>query len=91
MSGLCVHDFAFSITNIDLSAQFAERTVEKIYLAIVCGVVPRDKGDIHAAIARHPTHRKRMAVRDVNEGRAAHTGYRVIERLREATLVEHAG
>lgn len=75
-------------THIALSAQFAGRTVEKIYLAILCGVLPRDSGNIRAAIARHPTHRKRMAVRDEDEGRAAHTGYRVIERLREATLVE---
>ena len=75
-------------THTALSAQFAGRSVEKIYLAIVCGVLPRDKGDIHAAIARHPTHRKRMAVRDEDEGRAAHTGYRVIERLNETTLVE---
>jgi 23S rRNA pseudouridine1911/1915/1917 synthase len=54
----------------------------------VCGVLPRDEGNIRAAIARHPTHRKRMAVRDEDEGRAAHTSYQVIERLREATLVE---
>ncbi len=74
--------------HVALSAQFASRTVEKIYLAIVCGVVPRDEGNIRAAIARHPTHRKRMAVCDADEGRAAHTGYRVIERLNEATLVE---
>lgn len=74
--------------HISLSAQFAGRSVEKIYLAIACGVMPRDKGEIHAAIARHPTHRKRMAVRDEDEGRAAHTDYRVIERLNEATLVE---
>jgi 23S rRNA pseudouridine1911/1915/1917 synthase len=75
-------------THIALSNQFAGRTVEKIYLAIVCGVLPRDEGNIRAAIARHPTHRKRMAVHDESVGRAAHTGYRVIERLREATLVE---
>ncbi|NOS70371.1 MAG: RluA family pseudouridine synthase [Verrucomicrobia bacterium] len=75
-------------THIALSAQFAGRTVEKLYLAIVCGVMARDEGNIRAAIARHPTHRKRMAVRDEDEGRAAHTGYRVLERLREATLIE---
>lgn len=75
-------------THTALSAQFAGRTVEKVYLAIVCGVLLRDKGDIHAAIARHPTQRKRMAVRAEGEGRPAHTGYRVIERLNEATLVE---
>jgi 23S rRNA pseudouridine1911/1915/1917 synthase len=75
-------------THVALSAQFAGRTVEKFYLAIVCGIVPRDAGNIHAAIARHPTHRKRMAVHDDDDGRPAHTGYRVIERLNHATLVE---
>lgn len=75
-------------THVALSAQFAGRTVEKIYVAIVCGLVPRDEGNIRAAIARHPTHRKRMAVHDDDDGRAAHTGYRVIERLNQATLIE---
>jgi 23S rRNA pseudouridine1911/1915/1917 synthase len=75
-------------THVALSAQFAGRTVEKIYLAIVCGRLPRDEGNIRAAIARHPTHRKRMAVHDDDDGRPAHTGYRVLERLNQATLVE---
>lgn len=75
-------------THVALSAQFAGRTVEKIYVAIVCGIVPRDEGNIRAAIARHPTHRKRMAVHEDDDGRPAHTGYRVIERLNHATLVE---
>jgi len=75
-------------THLALSAQFAGREVEKIYHAIVCGVMPRDKGNIRAAIARHPSHRKRMGVREDESGRAAHTSYRVLERLREATLVE---
>jgi 23S rRNA pseudouridine1911/1915/1917 synthase len=75
-------------THVALSAQFAGRTVEKIYVAIVCGLVPRDEGNIRAAIARHPTHRKRMAVHDDDDGRPAHTGYQVLERLNHATLVE---
>jgi len=75
-------------THLALSTQFAGRQVEKIYHAIVCGALPRDEGNIRAAIARHPTHRKRMAVRDDENARAAHTSYRVLERLREATLVE---
>ena len=75
-------------THLALSQQFAGRSVEKIYLTILCGILPRDEGNIRAAIARHPTHRKRMAVREEAEGRAAHTGYRVLERLNESTLVE---
>ncbi len=75
-------------THVALSAQFASRQVEKIYHALVCGSLPRNEGSIRAAIARHPSHRKRMAVREDDTGRAAHTGYRVLERLRETTLVE---
>ena len=73
-------------THLALSAQFATRKVEKVYHAILCGELPRDQGEIHAAIARHPSHRKRMAVDD--GGREARTGYCVLERLRAATLVE---
>jgi 23S rRNA pseudouridine1911/1915/1917 synthase len=77
------HDAA----HIALAEQFAGRTLEKTYLAIVCGEVPREQGEIRAAIARHPTHRKRMAVTD-GSGREAWTSYHVRERLREATWVE---
>ena len=70
-----------------LAEQFAGRTMEKIYDAILCGELRRESGEIRAAIARHPSHRKRMAVTD-GSGRAAWTSYRVLENLREATLVE---
>src|SRR3954471_16466857 len=51
-------------THVALSAQFAGRKVEKVYQAILCGEVPRERGEIRAAIARHSSHRKRMAVND---------------------------
>ncbi len=73
-------------THLALSAQFASRKVDKTYHAIVCGEVQRDRGEIRAAIARHPSHRKRMAV-DEEAGREARTTYCVLERLRGATLV----
>jgi 23S rRNA pseudouridine1911/1915/1917 synthase len=75
-------------THLALSKQFSERRVEKIYQAIVCGEMARASGEIRAAIARHPSHRKRMAVRDDDSGRAAHTQWRVLEKLNGATLVE---
>jgi len=74
--------------HVALAEQFAVRTVEKIYEAIVCGEVPRAQGEMRAAIARHPTHRKRMAVTDGGGGREAWTSYRVLERLHAATRVE---
>ncbi|MEJ0090980.1 MAG: RluA family pseudouridine synthase [Limisphaerales bacterium] len=75
-------------THIALAEQFAEREVKKIYHALVCGEPARDSGEIRAAIARHPTHRKRMAVRDESEGRSAHTSYKILERLYATTLME---
>ena len=73
-------------THVALSEQFAGRTVHKIYHAILCGDLAREKGDIRAAIARHVTHRKQMTVDD-DRGREAHTSYEVLERLNHATLV----
>jgi 23S rRNA pseudouridine1911/1915/1917 synthase len=74
-------------THVALSTQFAGRSVEKLYRALVCGEMPRDRGEIRAAIARHTSHRKRMAV-DEESGRQARTSYHVIERLNAATHVE---
>jgi 23S rRNA pseudouridine1911/1915/1917 synthase len=75
-------------THLALASQFAGRTTEKIYDALVLGQLEREAGEIRASIARHPTERKRMAVRDNAESRFAHTSYRVRERLLHATYVE---
>lgn len=74
-------------THNALSAQFAGRKVRKLYQAIVCGHVEPPEGDIRAAISRHSSHRKRMAVNE-EAGREAHTSYRVLKLLRHATWVE---
>ncbi|WCJ59991.1 RluA family pseudouridine synthase [Fontisphaera persica] len=74
--------------HLGLSAQFSGRQVAKLYHAVACGEIPREGGILRTAIARHPTHRKRMAVVDEDVGREAVTEYRVRERLRGATLVE---
>jgi 23S rRNA pseudouridine1911/1915/1917 synthase len=71
--------------HLALAEQFAGREVTKIYDAILCGELLRERGEIHAAIARHPTQRKRMAV--ARGGREASTSYEVVEHLRGATLV----
>jgi len=74
--------------HLSLSEQFAERKTRKIYHAIACGEMARDSGVVHKAIARHPTHRKRMAALDDGDGKAARTEYRVLKRMRGASLAE---
>lgn len=74
--------------HLGLSEQFRCRALEKIYHAILCGELPRASGEIHTAIGRHPTKRRSMTVLPAGRGREASTSYRVLERLRGATLVQ---
>lgn len=76
-----------------LSKQFAARTVEKIYLALVAGKMRKETGVIENKIGRHPVHRQRMSVTSPR-GRAAKTEYRVVRSSEQASLVEcklHSG
>jgi 23S rRNA pseudouridine1911/1915/1917 synthase len=76
-----------------LSSQFAARTVEKVYLALVRGKLRKGSGVIEADIGRHPVHRQRMTIAQ-SRGRAARTEYRVIRSGDNASLVEcrlHSG
>ena len=70
-----------------LAQQFAGRTVEKIYLALVQGRVRDDAGRIDKPIARDPVHRTRMTTR-IGTGRVAWTEYGVLERFEKFTYLE---
>jgi len=69
-----------------LQRAFARRAVEKRYLALVYGAVAPLQAAIEAPIARDPANRMRMAV--VEGGRYARTEYTVLERLRDASLLD---
>ncbi len=70
-----------------LAAQFASRTVEKTYLALVQGRMRSDSGRITRPIARDPVRRTRMTAR-LDHGREALTEYRVRERFEGFTYLE---
>lgn len=70
-----------------LAAQFAGRQVEKVYLALVHGMVKAASGRIDRPIARDPVRRTRMTAR-LREGRTAWTEYRVLRRF---APIEQAG
>ena len=79
--------------HLDLSRQFAARTVEKIYLALVAGKLRRNSGSINAAIGRHRVHRTKMAIAREG-GREARTDFQVIRSGVAATLLKcclHSG
>ena len=77
----------------ELSKQFAARTVEKNYLALVAGKLRKPAGVIEEKIGRHPVHRQRMSA-SAARGRAAKTEYRVVRSSDRASLIEcrlHSG
>ncbi len=83
-SGLLViarNDYALQ----QLQQQQLAHTMHKEYIALVEGGFKTDSGTVDAAIARHPRDRLRMAIMD--DGRAARTHWRVIERFQQQTVL----
>ena len=71
-----------------LSKQFAEKTSEREYVALVWGNIEDDEGTVEGNIGRHDTNRMRMAVHESDEkGKPAVTHYKVLERFGYVTLV----
>src|ERR1700736_114501 len=76
-----------------LSEQFEQRTIEKIYLALVAGRLRNNAGTVEEKIGRHPVHRQKMSI-SRRRGREAKTEYRVLSSSAEISLVEcklHSG
>jgi 23S rRNA pseudouridine1911/1915/1917 synthase len=69
-----------------LKRAFKERTVNKVYHAVVQGLPDPLEGTIDAPIGRHPGHDWRFAV--IEDGRPSITHYEVLEAFGKATLVE---
>lgn len=69
-----------------LAEQFAEREVQKIYLALVHGVVEKDAGKIEKPISRDPVQRVRMTAR-LSGGRSALTEWKVERRFEKHTFL----
>ena len=74
---------------MELSQQFKDRSVTKLYLAIAKGVVARDRFVVDRPLGRHPTERKRMSIR-TRKPRSAYTEFLVLHRLgpQNATLLK---
>lgn len=73
-----------------LVKQFFDKTVDKIYTALVWGNVKEDEGTIVGNIDRHERFRKLFAVYppDGEKGKPAVTHYKVLQRFGYVTLVQ---
>ena len=70
-----------------LSAQLSDRSLSRVYQALLRGTPRQSEGVVDAPIGRHPTDRKRMAV-SVKNGRPARTRYQVLESFPGFSLVQ---
>lgn len=74
--------------HLSLSAQIADKTCAREYLALCEGIFKEDRGTVDTCIGRHPTDRVKMAVLPAGRGRRAVTRYEVVKRYeRGYTLV----
>lgn len=72
-----------------LASQFFHRSTKRTYSALVWGDMKTDEGTVEGHIGRNPKDRKQMHVfAEGDQGKAAITHYRVIERLGYVNLVE---
>lgn len=71
-----------------LASQFKSHTTEKVYAALVHGIVARESGRIDAPVGRHPTDRRRMVANPMRGGKDAVSFWKVSRRLRHTTLLE---
>ena len=72
--------------HLALSAQLSDRSLSRVYRAVVKGSLREDSGTVDAPIGRHPNDRKKMAVTNVHS-RNAVTHWSVLERYRGYTHV----
>lgn len=72
--------------HLALSAQLADRSLSRVYEAVVRGNFREDSGTVDAPIGRHPVDRKRMAVTD-KASRNAVTHWEVLARYRGYTHI----
>ena len=74
-------------THLALQEAIKTRTLKRTYLALVCGHMKEDMGEINLPIGRDPKHRTLMAVNG-DDPREAVTHYRLLERYRSYDLLE---
>ncbi len=74
------------LTHKSISKQLKEKSTTRKYIAIVYGSIPHNLGRIDAPIGRDPNNRQKNAV--VSGGKPAVTHFKVIERLKDFTVIE---
>lgn len=74
-------------THEALALQLKDKSLARVYIALVQGKINHDTGTIDAPIGRDVNDRKKMCVTDINSKEAI-THFKVLERYKNSTLLE---
>jgi len=77
-----------NVAHLALAEQFADHSIKRRYIAVVCGKVEFDEDVIEVPIGRHPENRKSMAVGFGKNSKYAKTIYRTLKRSDKYSLLE---
>jgi 23S rRNA pseudouridine1911/1915/1917 synthase len=77
-----------NVSHLKLAKQFAQHSIQRKYIALVCGRVEFDEDIIEAPIGRHPVKRKNMAVSFAPNTKYAKTAYKTLKRSKNFSLLE---
>ena len=80
---VCKNDFSHNY----IANQLKEHSINRVYHAIVHGVIKEDEGTVNAPVGRHPIERKKMCINHQN-GKDAITHYKVLKRFDNFTYIE---
>lgn len=80
---ICKNDKA----HIDIAAQLKEHSINRLYRAIVHGVIDENEGTVNKPIGRNEKDRKKMAC-NVTNAKNAVTHYKVLKRFKDYTYIE---
>lgn len=80
---ICKNDKA----HIDIAGQLKEHSINRLYRAIVHGVIKEDEGTVNKPIGRNEKDRKKMACNVANSKNAI-THYKVLKRFKDYTYIE---
>ena len=80
---ICKNDKA----HIDVAQQLKEHSINRLYRAIVHGVIKEDEGTVNKPIGRNEKDRKKMAC-NVTNAKDSITHYKVLKRFKDYTYIE---
>lgn len=70
-----------------LSEMIQKKEIERIYIALVDGIIPHETGTIEVPIGRDTENRQKMKVTDINS-KDSKTYFKVLKRYQDKTLIE---